>query len=354
MSIYRRGSIWWARITVRGRGTLRCSTGATDKEQAQEWHDRKKAELWRRAEFGESPVAVYCWESAVIRWLEEKSDKRDIDGDRQRLAALHPHLVGLPLGAVDNDRLDDILKAWPQLKTPGARNRYRATVRAILLRAARRWRWIATAPVILLEREPPGNGRWLTREEAARLVAVSPPHLQPVIRFALATGLRKSNILWLRWDHISVENRQMWVDREDAKGKRPIGLPLNKSALDALAECRGQHPDYVFAYRGEHCRDIDHRTWQAACRRAGLPGLRFHDLRHTAISWLAQAGVDPQRLRAIGGWSTMAMVERYSHLNIENLRGAMDLLPDIKPVGGDVVPWPRDGARSKKSTKSAH
>lgn len=78
---------------------------------------------------------------------------------------------------------------------------------------------------------------------------------------------------------------------------------------------------------------IDHRTWLGACRRAGLEGFRFHDLRHTAISWLAQAGVDPQRLRQIGGWSTMAMVERYSHLNVENLREAMELLPDVAPAG---------------------
>ncbi len=52
----------------------------------------------------------------------------------------------------------------------------------------------------------------------------------------------------------------------------------------------------------------------------------------------AMAGVDPQRLRQIGGWSTMAMVERYSHLNVENLRDAMELLPDVAPAGGGVVP----------------
>ena len=330
MSIYQRGGIWWARITIRGRGTVRCSTGATDKKAAQEWHDRKKAELWRQAAFGEKPAPGYRWESAVIRWLEEKADKRDIDGDRQRLSVLHSRLSGLPLAAINNDLIDGILKKQPQLKTPGARNRYRATVRAILIRAKRRWKWLDDDPVILLEREPPSNGRWLTRDDAMRLIAASPAHLQPVIRFALATGLRKSNILWLRWDHINLDNRQLWVDHEDAKGKRAIGLPLNTAALDVLIERRGQHPEYVFAYKGNHYHEIDHRTWLGACARAGLEGFRFHDLRHTAISWLAQAGVDPQRLRQIGGWSTLAMVERYSHLNIEALRGAMELLPDFE------------------------
>ena len=169
-------------------------------------------------------------------------------------------------------------------------------------------------------------------------MAASPAHLQPVIRFALATGLRKSNILDLRWDHVDLQNRQLWVSAEDAKGKKTIGLPLNGPALDVLIECRGKHPEYVFTVDGRPYQWIDHRTWQGACRWAGLEGFRFHDLRHTAISWLAQAGVDPQRLRQIGGWSTMAMVERYSHLNVENLREAMELLPIVAPDGGEVIP----------------
>ena len=351
MALYLRGEIWWVRITVRNFGTVRESTGyrKPEKRAAKEWHDQRFTELRAESAAKRNPaLARHRWDEAVLKWLEESGHKRDLEGDRQRLRLLHPDLRGSDLRDVTNDRLTAILAQHKQLKTPAARNRYRATVRAILRKADREWEWIERAPVIRLEREPPSPGRWITREEAARLVSVSPAHLQPVIRFALATGLRKSNILGLRWDHVDLQNRQLWVSAEDSKGKKTIGLPLNGPALDVLIECRSNHPDFVFTVDGRPYQWIDHRTWLGACKRAGLEGFRFHDLRHTAISWLAQAGVDPQRLRQIGGWATLAMVERYSHLNVENLRAAMELLPDVRPAtGGAVVRF------AEKSTKSA-
>lgn len=356
MALYLRGEIWWIRIAVRNIGTVRESTGyrKTEKRAAKEWHDQRLTELRAEAAVRRNPaLARHRWDEAVLKWLDENGHKRDIEGDRQRLRLLHPDLRGSELRDITHDRLTAILAKHSRLKTPAARNRYRATVRAILRKAEREWEWIDRAPVIRLEREPPTPGRWITREEAGRLVAASPAHLQPVIRFALATGLRKSNILDLRWDHVDLQNRQLWVSAEDAKGKKTIGLPLNGPALDVLIECRGKHPEYVFTVDGRPYQWVDHRTWLGACRRAGLEGFRFHDLRHTAISWLAQAGVDPQRLRQIGGWSTMAMVERYSHLNVENLRAAMELLPDVTPAGGGASVVKIDRSQTEKSTISA-
>ncbi len=336
MGLYKRdGShYWWARITVNGR-TVRESTGTADERAAEEWIARRRAELWRQVQFGERPI--YRWEDAIIKWLEEAKHKKDWRGDRQRLALLYPALQGQPLGAITHDRLSKILTSHPQLKTPGARNRYRATIRAILRKAEREWEWLDKAPIIRLEREPPSPGRWITREEATRLIAVAPPHLQPVIRFALATGLRKSNLLGLRWDHIDLARRQLWVTPDDAKGGKAIGLPLNGLAMTVLNACRGHHPDYVFTVEGRPYRWIDHRTWQRVCADAGVPGLRIHDLRHTWASWLAQAGVDPQHLKMLGGWSTLAMVERYSHLNVEHLREAAERIPDTLSAQSDIA-----------------
>jgi len=348
MGIYRRkGShLWWSRVSVGGR-TLRESTGTADKIQAQEWCDRRRAELWRQVQFGERPV--YRWEEAVLRWLEESRAKRDWSGDRQRLALLHPDLEGLPLSTVTGNRLSEILARFPQLKTPGARNRYRATVRAILRKAEREWEWIERAPNIRLEREATDAGRWITREEAGRLIGAAPDHLSPVIRMALATGLRKSNLLGLRWDHVDLGRRQLWVDGSASKSGKPIGLPLNALAISVLAECRGKHPVAVFTVDGRPYKWIDHRTWLRVCRDARLEGLRFHDLRHTWASWLAQSGVDPQRIKRLGGWSTMAMVERYAHLGVDHLRDAAERIPSTFSAQPDVLEFPvgRKGCASR-------
>lgn len=337
MALYRRKNspYWWCRITLPGVGTVQESTRTAERRSAEEWHDRRRAELWRQSQFGERPA--YLWEDAVLKWLAETAHKRDHAGDRQRLAAVHEALEGRPLTDVTQDRLSRCLAAMPQLKTPGARNRYRATVRAILRKAEREWEWIDRAPFIRLEPEPESAGRWLTEPEAARLIAAAPAHLQPVIRFALATGLRKSNILGLRWDHVDLARRQLWVHPDDAKGGKAIGIPLNALAMTVLNECRGNHQDSVFTVDGRPYRWIDHRTWLRVCRDAGIENFRWHDLRHTWASWLAQAGVDPQHLKVLGGWSTLAMVERYSHLNVEHLRAAADLIPSTLSLHGKIA-----------------
>lgn len=283
-----------------------------------------------------------------MKWLAETAHKRDHAADRQRLAVLHPDLEGRPLTDVTQDRLSKILNKQSTLETPGARNRYRATVRAILRKAEREWDWIDKAPFIRLEPEPLSAGRWLTEDEAGRLISAAPAHLQPVIRFALATGLRKGNILGLRWEQIDLGRRQLWVHPDDAKAGKAIGIPLNALAMSVLADCRGQHPEVVFAVDGRPYRWIDHRTWLRVTADAGLSGMRFHDLRHTWASWLAQAGVDPQQLKTLGGWSTLAMVERYSHLNVEHLRAAADRIPVTFPLHGEILDF--DAARKKRVT----
>lgn len=183
-----------------------------------------------------------------------------------------------------------------------------------------------------MEPETPPDIVPLTREQARQLINAASPHLQRVIRFALATGLRKANILDLQWGSVDLPRRQMWVSGNDAKGKKTLGLPLNAMAVAVLEEAvleeaQGKHPTFVFTIEGRHYHEIDHRTWQSLVKRSGIPkGFRFHDLRHTWASWLAQAGTDPQKLRQLGGWSSLRMVERYSHLNVDHLREAANAI----------------------------
>jgi len=159
VSLYRRKNspYYWCRITLPGVGTVQESTRTADPWHTQEWADRRRAELWRQSQFGERPV--YRWEEAVLKWLAETAHKRDHAGDRQRLAAMHEALEERALNDITHDRLSRCLAKLSRLKTPGARNRYRTTVRAILRKAEREWEWIDRAPVIRLEPEPKSAGR---------------------------------------------------------------------------------------------------------------------------------------------------------------------------------------------------
>ena len=107
---------------------------------------------------------------------------------------------------------------------------------------------------------------------------------------------------------------------DQAKNRKPLGVPLNVEAVTVLRRQEGKHPRYVFAYR-DHTpvAQANGEAWREAVRRAGLRDFRWHDLRHTWASWHAQAGTPLHALQELGGWETAAMVRRYAHLAPEHL-----------------------------------
>jgi integrase len=160
--------------------------------------------------------------------------------------------------------------------------------------------------------------RWLTREEAKRLVESAAPHLGALIRFALATGCRAREITGLEWSRVDLERGTAWLNR--TKNGTPRGVPLNAEAVSVLKAQRGRHAVYCFTYRGEPVRwDVTNTAWQTALRKAGVSDFRFHDLRHTLSSWHRQAGTSCDELKDLGGWKSRSMVDRYAKFATENL-----------------------------------
>ncbi len=119
-------------------------------------------------------------------------------------------------------------------------------------------------------------------------------------RFALATGLRESNVRLLEWTQVDRERGLAWIHADQAKAGKVISVPLNEDALGVLREQEGQHKRYVFVDKGAPVGRIYNHAWQKACVRTGLAGLRFHDLRHTWASWHVQAGANPPAARRVG------------------------------------------------------
>lgn len=126
-------------------------------------------------------------------------------------------------------------------------NRYLAIISRIL-HHAHELGWIPGVPVIPYETEEEGRIRWLSEDEAMRLVAELPQHLKQMARFTPATGLRQSNVSFLQWNQVSLEYRRAWIYADEAKGKRAIAVPLNDHAVEVLKEQRGAHPQFVFVY----------------------------------------------------------------------------------------------------------
>ncbi len=345
MSLYKRTDSphWWVKISHGGR-TIQRSTGTPDRCKAEEYHDKLKASLWEQQRLGIKPRR--SWKEAVVRWLAETADKVTHQEDIRKLRWLDAYLGHLMLDDITLDVLDRIKAEKLKVAAKPTVNRYLALVRAILLRARNDWEWVERVPKVKLYREGPGRERSITPAQAEALLRELPTHQRDVVLFALATGLRQSNVVGLEWSHVNLDAGHAWIGANQSKNRKPIAVPLNATALVVLRRQIGKHPEKVFTYAGKPIGWANTEAWRKALKRAGIENFRWHDLRHTWASWHRQSGTTTHELQRLGGWRSSVMVERYAHLapdhlataagRIDALLGGYDLATsETKGVGAE-------------------
>lgn len=246
---------------------------------------------------------------------------------------LDPYLGHLTLNQINGDVVWTVVQG--QLKkgnSPATVNRYLAIMRNLLKMARDEWQWLDSIPKIRLLSGEVERDRWLTREEADRLITAAPVHLAALIRFALATGCRAREITGLEWNRVDLQRRTAWLNR--TKNGTPRGVPLNVDAVAVLQEQKENHPQFCFTYRGMPIGwDLTNTAWVNAVKKAGLEDFRFHDLRHTWASWHRQAGTSCDELKDLGGWKSRCMVDRYAKFATENLSFAASRIEAGKVSG---------------------
>lgn len=209
-------------------------------------------------------------------------------------------------------------------------NRHITALSAVLRVAVREYGWIARNPVagVVRLQDSKGVERFLSDTERVALLAACDGStcdmLGHVVRLALATGARKSELLNLQWPDVDLDRR---VARfRDTKNGTDRTVPLAQSAVAVLRTWRtGRLP--VGAVFPLPSSTLD-KAWQAARAEAKLDQFRFHDLRHSAASYLAMSGASLMDIAAILGHKTLAIVKRYSHLSEQHTLAAVDRMAD--------------------------
>ncbi|EGR2784238.1 TPA: tyrosine-type recombinase/integrase [Vibrio parahaemolyticus] len=150
---------------------------------------------------------------------------------------------------------------------------------------------------------------------------------EPLVITAMHTGMRKGELLTLRWEHVSFPNRYLTIRSENAKSKKTRTLPLNDTVLNLLENWRAQNPDadYVFVANNQPVEFFQY-PWQSLLKQAGIENFRFHDLRHHFASKLVMAGVDLNIVRELLGHADIKMTLRYAHLAPEHKAAAVNLI----------------------------
>lgn len=238
-------------------------------------------------------------------------------------------------------------------------NRYMGALSHAFTRACE-WGWSSDNPVkrVGKRKEPRGRVRMLSDPERDRLLTACRDsgawYLEPAALLALCTGMRRGEILGLRWPDIDVKRGRLTL-HETKNGERR-GVALAGPALEVLqklSKVRRVDDDHVFFGTGS----FEH-SWIRAVRKAGLVDFRFHDLRHTAASYLAMQGASPSEIAAVLGHKTLQMVKRYAHLHdahvasvvtgmvAANMGGVSYAGPAEPKPTGDVIALPgrRKGA----------
>lgn len=354
--------VWYIRGTLRGV-TIRESTGVDDRKAAEEIKAKREWEILQRSVYGLKASGTFI--GAIEIYLEN-------GGERRFLQPLIDHFGATPLAKIDQAAADEAAKAiYPGL-APATLNRQLYTpLGAVISKAAEKN--YCTPLKLRRPKLPKGRARWITHAEAHALIETCAPHLKPLVAFLFYTGARIGEALWLDWRNVDLARAQ--AQFLDTKNGRDRGVPLHPDLVAILANLphrdgcvfrkpgrRVKHRDgTVTELLGEIYRPLDpdddrdvsagdriKKGFKAACTRAGIADFHPHDCRHTWATWHYQENRDLNMLMHLGGWSSLSMVLRYAHVNVEHAAPSICAMPAI---GQATKPAARSKAAKRKAAQ---
>ncbi|MFC3336936.1 site-specific integrase [Paracandidimonas soli] len=306
---------------------VRGSARTKDKVQAQEYHDRLRAQYWRQGMLGDKPN--YIFEEAAVRFLKLCAGQRDYATKQLHVAYWRSLFAGRELCSLTANEILDGLPTHRVIKgkpcntlANGTKNKYIATIRR-LLNLCVEWEWLDRAPKLPRFDEPVARIRWEPPHRIMAMVdAITVPWMRDAVIVAVMTGMRETEQFSLAPGQVMLAQRHTWVTHDTAKSKRGRAVPLNDDAY-AVFERRLKRPaKWVFTRDNGDGRRIgqhDRRVFARACEAVGITDFHWHDLRHTWASWHVQGimtgtSTPLMVLKDLGGWETIEMVQKYAHL----------------------------------------
>lgn len=341
--LIKRGDVWHIQKTIAGK-RIRESTGTGSLAEAERYLTHRTEEIRNAVIYGIRPRRTF--REAATKYLNESS-KASLRIDKVQLEMLDEFIGDMPLDAIHRGTLQPFIesrKAEGSRKTPKDEEEKRPlrkrtinyalqVVRHILNLAASEWMdehgmtWLAHAPKIKLLREDDKKEPYpLSPEEQVRLFAQLPKHLAKMALFKVNTGCREQEVCGLRWEWEvpipEMKTSAFIIPAYKVKNRQDRLVVLNRVAQSIVEEMRGQHPEYVFTYRGRPVGVMNTKAWRDARDRAKLPDVRVHDLKHTFGRRLRAAGVSFEDRQDLLGHKAGRITTHYSRPELENLIAA--------------------------------
>lgn len=322
------------RVQIRLRGFPSCSATFERKTDAKVWAAQTEIAIREHRHFPQREAGRHTLNDLADRYVETVERKKPHAADKQRqimgwwkeqlgeyaLASITPAMIAAKRDLLlsENYGTDDA----PRRRSPATANRYLAALSKAMSDAVREWSWLRENPVrrVTKETESQGRVRFLSDDERARLLKACResdlPEFELIVQLAITTGMRKGEILGLRWPDVDLSRAQAVLHKTKNNERRGVALvPHVLALLKEHAKVRHLDSDLVFPQSGKDRPVIVDARFRQAVAKAKIKDFHFHDLRHTAASYLAMSGATVPEIAAILGHKTLAMVKRYSHLS---------------------------------------
>ena len=350
MPYRRKGSpFWWVKYTDASGKPVYRSTKTTELKEAKALEAKWRHEAHQLRMWGIQPEHSFM--DMMEAFVAAKQDQwKSSERFTMALKKLFPHF-GLMMA--EQIRRADVAEYIRKRKADGVSgstiNRELDVLSAACQYVGNILEWKVNNPTVGMSlKEPEGRLRWLTEEEAGRLIREASkegrksPHLADFIRLALYSGCRKGELLGLTWERVDFNLGHIRFEGENTKNSKRRIVPMNKvvrSVLESRLKFRNEHcstSPWVFAHEnGERVKYMQ-GGFRAACQRAGISDFRVHDLRHTCASWLVSSGVPLFDVSKLLGHSSTEMTERYAHLAPGNLAKVAKALDKIQTSDNSV------------------
>jgi integrase len=360
--LYKRGNVWWCSYLSASGRMVRESTTQTDYNKAVEFLVKRRTEvaagkapeeskIIAGRTFGELAEHYLTWcerqkgyiakERVVNQLIARFGDVplrrfstmllEQYQTERMRQGAKHKAMRKGP----DGKRVAVEVETAPKGNKPATINRHMAAIKHMFTKAVE---WDMVEEDVLKRvrkvkqlKENNRRLRYLSKEECQALVDACEGYLKSIVITALNTGMRRGELLSLKWDNLDLKHGFILLEQEDTKNGERREIPINETlrrTLEALP--RRLDGGNVF-FNPE--TDKPYQTLSAAfikaCEKAGIQDFRFHDLRHTFASILVMAGKDLTTVKELLGHKTLAMTLRYAHLAPSHKVQAVDALDGI-------------------------
>jgi integrase len=323
------------RVKIRLRGHATETATFRRLTDAKRWAQSMEAAIREGRHFPSAAAKRYTVADMVDRYIREVLPLRPKNARNTRRhlewwAAQIGHITLANLTAAEITRCRDALRISETRRnthmSPSTVVRYTAALSHAFTIAINDWEWLEQSPMRRVSRikEPRGRERFLSTGERDRLLQAcrnsTNRFLYPVVVLAISTGMRKGEIMSLTWRRVDFARQQILLD--ETKNGSSRSVPLTGTALDLLQQLKPSDAlGTALVFPGtDPKKPIElKKPWSLALRNAGIDDFRFHDLRHTAASYLAMDGASTLEIAALLGHKTLQMVKRYAHLSNEHV-----------------------------------